>query len=517
MEGFEKNRMNNNAHVLEPRMKNCTLLILLTMLLPNSASASDQHRQVITLKENVPLLFVDDSGVEVRHTLFRTIHQAQRLDAPVLTADKPWEVRRVYLATVEYDSDAQKFCMWYLARLPPNNATQLLYATSTDGLSWDKPLLGQFSVQGSTENNVLNFVGDGGGEASVIVDSFEKDPAKKYKLFIHNRNGYCLGYSADGIHWHEHSGNPILKHGDTCKLTQNQQTGEYLAYYKRPATVRGFHRRVVWLSRSMDFRNWTEPELAFAPDEVDDEWVMKADERTEIYLMSVFGHAAGYVGLPAMFFHMPQVLDGSKTPNGGALSSAGGAVTPTGPMDIQLITSIDGSHWKRSSPRISVIKRGPPGAYDAGAIYNTDSSPVHVGKETWMYYTAINTGHGAPIPPKSTTIGLAKWRRHGYVSLNAGPEGGHLQTKPLRFMSPKLFINADASRGQLQVALLEADGTAIPGRGFDESEVMHKDSTKWQVRWNDVSDIPQNRPVRVSIRLANTRLFSLESSDASGR
>jgi hypothetical protein len=69
----------------------------------------------------------------------------------------------------------------------------------------------------------------------------------------------------------------------------------------------------------------------------------------------------------------------------------------------------------------------------------------------------------------------------------------------------------------LRVALLEADGTAIPGQGFDESEVMHKDSTKWQVRWNDVSDIPQDRPVRVSIRLANTRLFSLESADAAGR
>jgi hypothetical protein len=134
-----------------------------------------------------------------------------------------------------------------------------------------------------------------------------------------------------------------------------------------------------------------------------------------------------------------------------------------------------------------------------------------------MYYTAINTGHGAPIPPKTTTIGLAKWRRHGYASLDAGPEGGHLETKPLRFMSPNLIINADASRGQLRVALLEADGTAIPGQGFDESEVMYKDSTKWQVRWNDVSDIPQDRPVRVSIRLANTRLFSLESADASGR
>ena len=459
-----------------------------------------------------PLLFVDDSGVEDRHTLFRTVHQAQRLETPVLTADAPWEVHRVYLATVEYDSAARQFCMWYLARLPPNNATRLLFATSSDGVNWNKPALGQVSVQGSRDNNVLDFVGDGGGEASVIVDSFERDPARKYKLFIANSKGYCLGYSADGIHWHEYPGNPIFKHGDTCKLTQNQQTGEYLAYYKCPATIRGFHRRVVWLSRSTDFQKWTEPELVFAPDELDDEWVTKPDERTEIYLMSVFSHAAGYVGLPAMFFHKPQQLDGSRTPNGGSLSSAGGAVTATGPMDIQLITSHDGSHWKRSSPRISVIQRGPPGTYDCGSIYNTDSAPVHVGDETWMYYTAINAGHGAPIPPKKTTIGLAKWRRHGYASLDAGPEGGRLQTKPLRFTSPTLSINADVSRGELWVAILEADGTPVAGRSFDDCNAMTVNDTGWQVRWNGESIVPTDRPVRVAVRMFNTRLYSLESA-----
>lgn len=494
-------------------MKNYLHLIILAMLFNNYFNPSDSHAGEITLKDH-PLLFVDDNGIEKHQAVFRTIHQAKRLESPVLKADRPWENKRVYLATVEYNSKTNDFSMWYLARVPPKNATQLLYATSRDGLNWEKPLLGLFSVEGSRQNNVLDFTGDGGGEASVIIDPFEKDKAKRYKLLIHNSVGYSLGYSADGIHWKEYPGNPVFKYGDTAKLTQNPTTGEYLAYIKLPKVVNGFHLRVVWLSRSMDFKNWSEPELVFAPDQVDNDWTMKPDERTEVYLMSVFPHAAGFIGLPAMFYHMPQVLDGSKSANGGVISTKGGAVPETGPMDIQLVTSQDGRKWKRSSPRIPIIKRGPPGAYDGGAIYNADSSPVHVGKETWVYYTAINTGHGGPIPPKYTSIGVAKFRRHGYVSLDAGPEGGFIETKPLKFTSSRLLINADASRGRLQVALLEADGRPIQGYGLKDSVVFKGDKTDWKARWNGKKDVPTDRPIKVLIKMDSTRLFSLENGPA---
>jgi hypothetical protein len=494
-------------------MKSHSYLIILAMLF-NYFNMSDSYAGVIILREH-PLLFVDDAGIEKYQTVVRTIHQAKREEAPVLKADKPWEQKRVYLATVEHDSKTNDFYMWYLSRIPPNAATQLLYATSKDGMNWKKPLLGLFSVQGSRQNNVLDFIGDGGGEASVIIDPFEKNKAKRYKLLIHNRVGYSLGYSSDGIHWKEYPGNPVFKSGDTAKLTQNPITGEYLAYIKLPAEVNGIYCRVVWLSRSMDFKTWSEPELVFAPDKIDNDWTLKPDERTEIYLMSVFPHAAGFIGLPAMFYHMPQVLDGSKTANGGELSSRGGAVPQTGPMDIQLVSSSDGRKWKRSSPRIPIIKRGPPGTYDGGAIYNADSSPVHVGNETWIYYTAINTGHGAPIPPKYTSIGVAKFRRHGYVSLDAGPEGGFMETKLLRFTSSRLLINANSSRGQLQVALLEADGSPIQGYRLKDSIVLKEDKTNWMARWNNMTDVPTDRPIKILIKMANTQLYSLENRQSS--
>src|SRR5690606_8187334 len=148
-------------------------------------------------------------------------------------------------------------------------------------------------------------------------------------------------------------------------------------------------RRVVWLARSPDFRTWSEPELVLAPDEVDDDWQRGPQDRTEIYVMSVAPHAAGVVGLPAMFRHTPQELTGEPTAGGGILSREGGAVTATGPIDIQLVTSPDGVTWTRTWPRLAVIPRGPPGTHDAGSILNTAATPIHVRDRTWLYYTAI--------------------------------------------------------------------------------------------------------------------------------
>jgi hypothetical protein len=457
-----------------------------------------------------PLLFVDDSGVAVRRTVVRTFHPATRREQPVITADRSWENQRVYMwGSVHHDPVARTFTMWYLGRVPETSRTALQYATSADGLNWTKPALGLHAVQGSSANNV--FDGGGGSSASVLVDAFARDPAERFKMLVYRRGGYRAAQSRDGIRWTEVSPEPAFGGGDTVMLAQNPATGEYLAYHKRPATIRGFPRRVVWLARSRDFRHWSEAELVFAPDEADDDWPRRPSDRTEVYVMSVVAHAAGYMGFPAIFRHTPQELDGSPTAGGGMLSREAGAVTGTGPLDIQLATSPDGVAWSRTWPRLAVIPRGPPGSYDGGAILNTASAPVDVGDQTWLYYTAISTGHGAPVPPKAISIGRADWRLHGYASLDAGPEGGEVRTKSITLGRSRLVVNADASRGELRVALLEADGRPIDGYALEQSEVLSSDATQWTARWRGRDAAPVDRPVQVLIAMYNARLYSLSS------
>ena len=183
-----------------------------------------------------------------------------------------------------------------------------------------------------------------------------------------------------------------------------------------------------------------------------------------------------------------------------------------GPIDIQLVSSADGRSWQRSWPRISVIPRGKPGSFDGGALLGVSSTLVDTGDETWVYYTAMNTGHGGPMPPKRLTIGRAEWRRHGFVSLDAGPEGGRVETVPLQLTSPTLWVNADASGGEVRIALLEADGRPIPGFTADESIPLAGDQTRWAARWKQGDAVPTDRPVRVVLAMRSTRFYSLSSS-----
>ena len=221
----------------------------------------------------------------------------------------------------------------------------------------------------------------------------------------------------------------------------------------------------------------------------------------EVYNMAVLPHAAGFIGLPTMFRVLSRAAKNVKL----AASQSG----HDGPIDVQLATSTDGETWKRTWPRINVIPRGAPGTFDGGAILGVSSTTVDAGDETWIYYTAINTGHGAPIPPKRLTIGRAEWRRHGFASLDAGPAGGHIETQSLRFATPRLVVNADASRGQLRAAVLESDGRPIAGCAFTDCEPLRANETQWEVAWRDGRTIPTDRPVRVAIEMTSARLFSI--------
>ncbi|MCX7827160.1 MAG: hypothetical protein N2689_16645, partial [Verrucomicrobiae bacterium] len=272
------------------------------------------------------------------------------------------------------------------------------------------------------------------------------------------------------------------------------------AYHKRPATVRGYGRRVVWLSGSRDFQTWTEPELVFAPDEEDDVWASGPEQRAEVYNMSVFPHAAGFLGLPTIFR-----VTAARRPQS---ELTPGQSPDDGPIDVQLATSADGRVWKRTQPRLNVIPRGAPGTFDGGSILGVSSTAVHAGDETCVYYTAMTTTHGGPMPPKRLTIGRAAWRRHGFVSLDATGRG-RVETKPLRLGASSLIINADARRGELRVTLLEADGRAIAGFGLEDCGPLRDDSTRWIARWRSGASVPTDRPVRVVVEMNNARLFSV--------
>jgi hypothetical protein len=396
--------------------------------------------------------------------------------------------------------------LWYMSRaerspktertptLRTNGYDLTLFATSPDGLAWTKPALGLHAFDGSSANNIVFDL----HSPSVLFDSRDPNPTRRYKMIGCYRGAYHTATSPDGLRWtrdaREKGALPAAS--DTITLAQDPRSGDYLAYHKRP-DPKG---RTVWLARSRDFVTWSEAERVFVTDAYDHEWASQPDQRTDVYNMSVIPHAAGFVGFPAIF-RITRTRQKSEI----AAEQSG----HDGPLDIQIATSRDGRIWQRATPRLPIIPRGGPGTFDGGALLGVTSTAVHTSTETWLYYTAINTGHGAPIPPKRLTIGRAEWRRHGFASLDAGPDGGRIETVPLRLSEPGLVLNADARRGQVAAALVAADGTALPGFSLADCEPLRTDATQWTVRWKSGQTVPTDRPVRVIIEFSNTALYSV--------
>jgi hypothetical protein len=236
----------------------------------------------------------------------------------------------------------------------------------------------------------------------------------------------------------------------------------------------------------------------FGADETDDAWCKKPTDRTEVYNMAVIPHAAGFIGLPTMFRVISEVPKTAVLPGQSHLD---------GPIDVQLATSADGTTWHRTTPRTPVIALGEPGTYNGGALLGTASTAVHTTSETWVYYTALNTGHGQPIPPKRLTIGRAVWRRHGFASLDGD---GTVVTKSFRLPGP-LLVNADASGGEVRIELRGDDGQPIAGYGFDDNVPLTRNETAHRTTWQRGCEVPTDRPVRVALRLKHAKLYSLST------
>lgn len=485
------------------------LLLLASFSLAVSSTA-EESRPIIL--KDLPLLFADDSGIASSSSVRRTVHPARTRPQPVLEGSVPQEGSRVYLTGSVYHNEATGLLsMWYAGHpdLPGGKKPKVagfrggkgnfvLYATSKDGITWERPALGLHEFQGTKANNIIYDF----HSPSVLLDAADPDPARRYKMLGSLTGAYYSATSPDGLTWAGPK-EPIVKSSDNITLTQDPRTGEYLAFLRKyPTVVRGYPRRTVWLARSKDFITWSKPELVFAPDEQDDAWAAATTgQRTEVNNMSVFPHAAGFLGFPTIFR-----VTATDRP---AAELTHGQSSTDGTLDVQLITSADGRKWQRTEKREPIIPRGAQGGFDGGSIFGVCSTTVHVGDETWVYYTGISTTHGAPMPPKRIAIGRAEWRRHGFVSLDAGGDAARVETKALKLSTTSLVINADAAGGELRVGLQEADGRPIADLSLEECTPLSTDNTRWMPKWSSNATPPTDRPVRVVLEMKKSRLFSL--------
>ena len=170
-------------------------------------------------------LFVDAQLVHSRDNLTRVMHQPVPYKGnPILEGDRPWEKWSISLngRPVLYDEDDRLFKMWYSATLSEPQAPRGLrykvcYATSEDGIRWERPILNQVEWQGSRANNILRWGSNWMRRPNVIKDEHDPDPDRRYKMIYADviqptENIACeaKAISRDGVVWNLNvDGKPI--------------------------------------------------------------------------------------------------------------------------------------------------------------------------------------------------------------------------------------------------------------------------------------------------------------------
>lgn len=499
-------------------------LALFFSLWPVHKLRADEPVRIGTAKQ----LLVDDYVIAERKGVSRVFNPAEkRINNPVLRGEKPWEGKMVNLGTVLYDQEENLFKMWYFSldikyKVPPKPYSQyknllraaeyqekmtMCYATSKDGLSWDRPNLGLVEFQGSTANNLLPPVKDGRMHAasSIIKDLREPDASRRYKSVAWRPKdkdgnfGVGVYFSPDGLRWEAYPGNPVL-HGTSdvhTLLGWDERIQQYVGYFRPgqsqnlvPPAGNGL-MRIIGYSTSPDFEHWTTIVPALVPDDLD-------PVDTQFYGMPALYYEGVYFGFPWVF----------RT----------NLITHVS----QLVHSRDGLHFTRTPFRNDVVPLGPTGAFDDGNAYM--GKPVAHDGKIWIYYTGTRWRGAEDLfdlgEDVRDSIGLAILPLDGFASIEAGPNVGTLTTRSLIFAGEDLIVNLEASRKgygldeatSLRVEILDESEKPISGFALEQAVTLTSTNVAQVVTWEGTPRLSAlaGQVVKLRFHLRNVKLYAFQ-------
>jgi hypothetical protein len=116
--------------------------------------------------------------------------------------------------------------------------------------------------------------------------------------------------------------------------------------------------------------------------------------------------------------------------------------------------------------------------------------------------------------------GVAFLRRDGFVSMEAGSEGGTLTTRPVTFSGSRVFVNADAREGEVRAEILDEKGTPIAPYTLANCRPVVGDSTLASVNWAGADDVQalRGKTVRFRFDVRRASLYAFwVSRDDTGR
>ncbi|MBI3864847.1 MAG: hypothetical protein HY290_23470 [Planctomycetia bacterium] len=490
------------------------------------------------------LAVVDDVAVQ--------INRPKKHPGPVLVADRPWEGERAQAwgsVIVEPDGLLR---MWYFAFNTERKPEELdrggyAYAESRDGIHWDKPDLGVVEFRGSKRNNLFYTCAPDGKNLvdeelarrniglpaiseegkvigvvnnldglTVVRDDDDPDPMRRYKLIANMQDhrmwayaypakypnvtkdderqagtiiGQYLDTSPDGIHWARRPRR--ISHGAGGDYMMVMRDDRNRRWWLNERSAKGTGGRNAALRVGKNFTDWSEPELTFdnGPD----------SEFGKLFEwhggMTPFNYGNVNLGLL------------EKWPNVGLGATC------------ELIWQREGGTWQRVAPGVPFLDVGPEGAFDRLLAYPTHNAPIRLGETLYIFYTGggvkTNSQQGIPM-----SIGLATVRLDRFAGLGnwRSRRVGRIVTRPVMATHPHLDVNVDLlEAAPLQVAVVAADSTPLPGFSFDDCVMQYdRKNVYTRVRWKNRADLSSlaGNPIQLAFRVETAMLYSYRFSKA---
>lgn len=436
-------------------------------------------------------LLMDNRFIDSQKGITFRVHQPKKTNQILIKPERPWEGRCIilYISTI---LDGSTFRMWYEV-LAEDGTDQLCYAESGDGLNWVKPNLGLYEYDGSKKNNICYrgvFRYHGG---TVYKDPTVSGGSEQYKLFyidgVENEPHHMwVAYSEDGIHWQCPKKEAVMAiHSDTQSVFfWDVRKQKYVAYVRMWDTM-----RKVGYSETDDFLNWPYPEVCFGYDEADPEGM-------DFYTNSTWQYPFAqdvYLMFPTAFYYGKN-WDAAHFDN----------------LEAQLAISRDGVNWTRPDRSTPFIPLGSEGSFDVCQTVPT-VSPIRVGNEIWIYYGAHRHPHakaGYTEEGYQGAVSLAKLRLDGFISADAGKEGGTITTPPLCFGGNRLELNVQTKEeGDVRIAILDENQQPIVGFTDSDASPISGSHIRKIVDWRGKTDLSSltGKPIRIRFNMKNASLY----------
>ena len=418
---------------------------------------------------------------------------------PLFVEDESWEPRydNMY-PNVIYDEEDELYKCWYCPFIVDQRTTEtpvtkrnpesvdymnarpsgreeaILYATSKDGITWEKPDLGLFEFQGSRKNNI---VCRGAGGSGVIKDHRDQDPGRRYKAFYCTDSGYRMRYSADGLRWGPEVALPGVGQSDThANMIWSPELGRYVGILRHYDNVPVTGNRKIARTESIDAVRWEKSKT-----------ILEGTPLNQLHDMIIFRDGGLYLGLiGCMNYPSAKSRDGVR-------------------QHIELAWSPDSYTWHRVSPgtplisnSVAKVKEYGKMPYDWGAIF--PAAPVFVEDEIRIYYGASDwyffdwRKGGLAM----ATLGKDRWA--GYAQQDK-KRPAILTTVPLG-LKGKVFVTADIE-DSMTVSLIDSEGGVIA-----VSDPVSENCTGHALTWDREFNPEKRKGVRLKFKLDRAKLYS---------